>query len=410
MIAKSLCRICSSTLYKFIDLGMSPISGHFPKIHEETKSLPLTLSRCENCGLIQLYNRMPISELYSETYGYESHLNISMQQHLQNKASNLQALYHKRFGNKNGVFLDIASNDGTLLSGYDNNEGKITLVAIDPLISKFDDYYPNNVIKIEDFFSPGLYKKKLGQNVDIVTSISVFYDLDDPIGFASGVFDILSKGGIWHLEQSYCISMIKQTSFDTICHEHLLYLRAHDFKNIFDKVGFTVISVELNEINGGSISLTVEKSNGHDHCTEFKQLLNNELINGFCDIDVFHEFAMRVEIYKELLRKTIIQYSLSGYKIVGLGASTKGNIILNYSGLNNAIVSAIGEVNFKKFGRVTPGTNIPIVDETSILKSRDKTLAIVLPWHFRETFINKTVDFRRRGNLVLFPLPEIEII
>lgn len=410
MLATSKCRICSSTLGKFIDLGMSPISGHFPKIEEETKSLPLTLSRCENCGLVQLYNQMPVSELYSETYGYESHLNISMQKHLQTKAIILQALFHKRFGNKDGVFLDIASNDGTLLSGYNNKDDRHTLIGIDPLISNFDDYYPNKVIKIEDFFSPAAYIKNSAHRVDIVTSVSVFYDLDDPIGFASGIFEILSENGIWHLEQSYCVSMIKQTSFDTICHEHLLYLRAHDFKNIFNKVGFTVISVELNEINGGSISLSVEKSQGNDHCTEFEQLLNNELINGFCGIDVYREFAKRVEIYREQLNKTICKYSLAGYKIVGLGASTKGNIILNYSGLDNSIVTAIGEVNVKKYGRVTPGTKIPIVDENSILDSDVKTLAIVLPWHFKDTFINKTVDFRRRGNLVLFPLPEIEII
>jgi len=410
MLATSLCRICFSILDKFIDLGMSPISGHFPKIEDETKSLPLTLSRCENCGLVQLYNQMPVSELYSATYGYESHLNISMQKHLQTKAIILQALFHKRFGNKNGVFLDIASNDGTLLSGYNNKDDKHTLIGIDPLISNFDDYYPKNAIKIEEFFSPAAYIKNSAHKVDIITSVSVFYDLDDPIGFASGVFEILSENGIWHLEQSYCVSMIKQTSFDTICHEHLLYLRAHDFNNIFNKVGFTVISVELNEINGGSICLSVEKSQGNDHCTEFKQLLNKELIYGFCGIDVYHDFAKRVEIYKEQLNKTICKYSLAGYKIVGLGASTKGNIILNYSGLDNSIVTAIGEVNVKKFGRVTPGTKIPIVDENSILESDDKTLAIVLPWHFKDTFINKTVEFRRRGNLVLFPLPEIEII
>ncbi len=411
MLATSSCRICGhSNLNEVLDLGLSPISGHFPKIGEETKSLPLTLSRCEACGLIQLYNQMPVSDLYSETYGYESHLNISMQKHLRTKALNLQKIFHKRFGNKNGVFLDIASNDGTLLSGYINDDRNHKLVGIDPLICNFDNHYPNKAIKIQNFFSATEYLKRLSQKADIVTSVSVFYDLDDPIRFASDVLEILCDDGIWHLEQSYCVSMIQQTSFDTICHEHLLYLRAHDFNYIFDKVGFTVISVELNEINGGSISLSVEKSRGNKHCKKFNQLLNDEITNGFCDIDIYYKFAKKVQIYKEKLAQVIYKYSLEGYKIVGLGASTKGNIILHYSELDNSIVREIGEVNVKKYGRVTPGTKIPIVDETSILDSSDKTLAIVLPWHFKDTFIKKTIDFRKRGNLILFPLPEIEII
>jgi hypothetical protein len=245
---------------------------------------------------------------------------------------------------------------------------------------------------------------------DIISSVSVFYDLDDPVGFARDIHEILSENGIWHLEQSYCVSMVKKTSFYTICHEHLLYLRAHDFQYIFDKVGFTVISVQLNEINGGSIAITVEKAKGGEHCKDFIELLVNENNEGYCDIDVYTQFAEKVKIYKDNLWKTIQSYKLDGYKIVGLGASTKGNIILNYCGLDNSIVEIIGEVNSKKFGRMTPGTKIPIVNESIILKSKEKILALILPWHFRETFLNSTIDFRKNGNLILFPIPEIEII
>jgi hypothetical protein len=411
MIEVSLCRICaSSKLDNILELGMSPISGHFPKLNEEVQSLPLNLARCSSCGLIQLYNILPISELYSETYGYESHLNSSMQKHLLDKALELQQIFQSRVSNKNGVFLDIASNDGTLLSGYLQGSSKDTLIGIDPLIPNFNDCYPEDTVKIQDFFSAAEYKKNTNMKADIISSVSVFYDLDDPVGFARDIHEILSENGIWHLEQSYCVSMVKKTSFDTICHEHLLYLRAHDFQYIFDKVGFTVISVQLNEINGGSIAITVEKAKGGEHCKDFIELLVNEINEGYCDIDVYTQFAEKVKIYKDNLLKTIQSYKLDGYKIVGLGASTKGNIILNYCGLDNSIVEIIGEVNSKKFGRMTPGTEIPIVNESIILKSKEKILALILPWHFRETFLNSTIDFRKNGNLILFPIPEIEII
>jgi hypothetical protein len=411
MTQVSLCRICaSSKLDNILELGMSPISGHFPKLNEEVQSLPLNLARCSSCGLIQLYNILPISELYSETYGYESHLNNSMQRHLFDKALELQKIFQRRVYDKKGVFLDIASNDGTLLSGYLHGNSKDTLIGMDPLIPNFNDCYPENAIKIKDFFSAAEYKKVVNMNADIVSSVSVFYDLDNPLAFARDIHEILSEDGIWHLEQSYCVSMVEKTSFDTICHEHLLYLRAHDFKYIFDKVGFTVLSVQLNEINGGSIAITAEKTKGGKHCEDFNELLENEINKGYCEIDVYIAFAKKVKIYKDNLWKTIQRYKLDGYKIVGLGASTKGNIILNYCGLDNSIVEVIGEVNSKKFGRMTPGTKIPIVDEKIILNSKEKILALILPWHFRETFLNSTLSFRRNGNLILFPIPDIEII
>jgi hypothetical protein len=407
----SSCRICKAPKLDIIlELGSSPISGHFPKLNEEVESLPLNLARCSYCGLIQLYNILPISELYTETYGYESHLNSSMQNHLINKALKLQKVFQNRAYGKKGVFLDIASNDGTLLSGYAQSSSKNTLIGIDPLITNFDNFYPEDAIKIQNFFSATVYKEIVNMKADVISSISVFYDLDKPLDFARDIHEILSEDGIWHLEQSYCVSMLKKTSFDTICHEHLLYLRAHDFQYIFDKIGFTVIAVQLNEINGGSIAITVEKTKGGKHCQDFVDLLESEINEGYCEIGVYNEFARKVETYKNNLLNTIHTFKSDGYKIFGLGASTKGNIILNYCGLDSSIVEKIGEVNAKKFGRMTPGTKIPIVSEKSILESKEKILAIILPWHFRETFLSSTQKFRANGNLILFPIPDIEII
>jgi hypothetical protein len=410
VISESICRLCENKdMISVLNLGICPISGQFPSPNEAVESLPLNLACCTNCGLVQLKNRLPIKSLYTNTYGYESHLNRSMATHLINKAKKLQEYYNEYRDADNQVYVDVASNDGTLLSGYKTTGKRITLVGIDPLIGNFDNHYPKDTKKIEDFFLAEKYLAECSELVDILTSISVFYDLDDPLKFASDVYAILKPNGIWHLEQSYCITMLEKNSYDTICHEHLLYLKAKDFKYIFDKIGFKVIDVNLNSINGGSIAITVQKSIG-PHVVSFDELVASEVKNGFEKITKYEEFEKRVTLNRSKFLEVIKNYKELGYQIVALGASTKGNTILNFCDLNFTTISKIGDVNPKKFGKVTPGTRIPIIDEEEILNSSEKTLAVILPWHFRDTFIGKTENFRKNGNVVVFPLPEVEIL
>jgi len=386
---------------------MSPISGQFPKLHEDVKKMPLRLARCSDCGLIQLLDKLPIAELYSETYGYESHLNLSMKNHLQTKAKNIQSKY---FNESDKIkIVDIASNDGTLLAGYENNT-KLELFGIDPLISNFNDFYPIQTRKVNDFFTEKVCEDLDLFDVDLVTTISMFYDLDNPIEFAQNVWNILKQGGIWHLEQSYCPTMVDSLSFDTICHEHLLYLKAQDFNYIFNKVGFEVIEVEKNSINGGSLAITVKKNSNAKHCDSFNKLIESEKIRGFDNLKIYKEFADKILIYRQNLVQTLIQLKSQGFNIVGLGASTKGNVILEFCKLDSTFIKHIGDVNPKKIGRVTPGTNIPIVSEEVVLNDTgSKVAALVLPWHFKETFLEKTKKFRASGNKIIFPLPEITV-
>jgi hypothetical protein len=159
-----------------------------------------------------------------------------------------------------------------------------------------------------------------------------------------------------------------------------------------------------------AFAISVANCSSFANDSERIRQLENEVNEGYCEVNVYTEFAKKVKNYRDQMRRIIQRYQLDGYKIVGLGASTKGNIILNYCGLDNSIINAIGEVNSKKFGRMTPGTKIPIVDEKIILHGKEKMLALILPWHFRETFLNSTLAFRRNGNLILFPIPDIEVI
>ena len=421
-ILKAVCRVCNHTsLDSIFDLGQIPLSGTFLEAGEFLPSMPLNLARCSNCGLVQLHDDLPIEDLYSSNYGYESHLNTSMVQHLKSKAERLAKLFID--GTANPIsqeaplfILDIASNDGTLLSQFENIFGaRVNLLGCDPLISNFDDRYPINAIKIEKFFtSENIGNNFLGK-LDLVTSLSVFYDVRKPIEFAQDIWNLLTPGGYWHLEQSYFPSMLKNNSYDTICHEHLLYYSANDLRNIAQKVGFNIVEAELNDVNGGSLEITLQKSGnkskqGYED-SKFIELCNFEENSGISDGTAEKEFADRAREHGVKLHRTISDLKEKGNEIFCLGASTKGNIILNHASLDNNLISSVGEVNKKKFGKVTPGTNIPICDENLILNSSgENRVAVVLPWHFRTTFIEKAQFFLETGGKLIFPLPEIEII
>lgn len=414
-LERTSCRICGvnsdttedSSLESLIDFGEMALTGVFLNNGHEVTKAPMELCRCRNCGLTQLRHSYELDSLYGEWYGYESHLNPSMVRHLQSKATTLESLYGQ--GKPNPIYVDIASNDGTLLSGY--TTGDAQLIGIDPLINVVSDHYPSKARKIVDFFSAERYLDEVGKKAQIVTSLSVLYDLESPIEFASNVSEILEEGGIWHFEQSYLPSMVNTNSYDTICHEHLLYLNLHDIKTLVESAGLQIIDATLNDVNGGSIAVTAIKTSKKINYPPFVEFLlikeNNEgYINGI----KLHEFAREVEIHRHELKNLIDNLMIDGKTIMGLGASTKGNVILQSLKLDNEIIQAIGDVNPRKFGKETPGSNIKIVNESEIYESaNENSIIVVLPWHFRTGMIAKSHDVLAKGAKLLFPLPRIEI-
>ena len=423
-VSKASCRLCKlPELVSVFDLGEISLSGTFLNAGEFVPVLPLNLARCLECGLVQLYDDLPVEMLYSSDYGYESHLNSSMVTHLKTKAENLCEILAEDTVDGNlqapRTILDIASNDGTLLHEFSKLLKNTSIfIGCDPLISNFKDKYPSNAQKIEKFFTSANVGHNLLGKIDLVTSLSVYYDVKDPLNFAQDVWSLLKPGGYWHLEQSYFPLMLRNNSYDTICHEHLLYFSASDLKKIAQKIGFEVVNFQLNEINGGSLELTLRKRKSNLSAIQvsvnvkrFEELCNSERISGITDGVAMASFAQSSQEHALKLRNILLEMKSKGIEIYALGASTKGNIILNYSELTDKLISCIGEVNEKKFGKVTPGTNIPICDENFILKnSGENKVALILPWHFRATFIEKAKFFLETGGKLIFPLPEIEII
>ena len=312
------------------------LTGVFPRAIGEGVTIgPLRLVKClggdDVCGLLQLEHSYDLGEMYGVNYGYRSGLNASMVAHLHNKVRKILGLVQLDIGD---LVIDIGSNDSTTLQAYPIDGG--VLVGIDPTGVKFQNYYPSHIQLIPDFFSADLVRKRFpGRKAKIVTSFSMFYDLEDPLAFMSQVHDILADDGVWVFEQSYMPRMLATNSYDTICHEHLEFYALRQIQWMAARVGFKIIDVEFNDINGGSFSVTVSKSLGDSTVASVVQkILDDEHFKGLDALGPFAAFAERVIQNRIDLLKFVEMVRSEGKSVALLGASTKGNVLLQYCGLS----------------------------------------------------------------------------
>ena len=398
------CRSCKSKkLIKLYSLGNQYFTGIFPS--NKYSKIPrgnLGMLICNNCKLLQLDENFDSNEMYGDNYGYMSSLNKSMISHLYLKALNLKKKYNLKSKN---YILDIGSNDGTFLAFFNKN---LNLFGCDPTIKKFGKFYRHDITKIQNFFSSNLFDNI---KFDLITSISMFYDLPDPLKFAKEINSILKKDGVWHIELSYMPMMIKNRSYDTICHEHLEYYSLKSLKYLLTKAGLKIINLSFNQINGGSIEVdVVKKSSKYKECKDLiNWVLESEHVNQYNEIKKHKSFYNECLNHKKLLKKLLVTLKKQNKKVVGYGASTKGNVLLQFCGINSKIINNIAEVNKYKFNRYTPGSKIKIVSEKSV-RSKKPDYMLVLPWHFKDYIVKRERNFLKNGGKLIFPLPEIEIV
>lgn len=309
--------------------------------------------------------------------------------------------------NENDLIIDIGSNDSTTLQAYPKN---YKLVGIDPTGIKFKKYYPEHIDLIADFFTKENAQNFFGDmKAKVITSFSMFYDLPSPLEFMSDIYNVLDDEGIWVFEQSYMPTMLEKNSYDTICHEHLEYYCLHDIYYMTEKVGFKIVDVEFNDVNGGSFSIIVSKKCSKHYSENenlVKDILKHEKALGVHTLTPYKEFQKRVEESKSNLISFLEDSKKNGKKVCGLGASTKGNVILQYCNITEDLMPFVGEVNEEKFGSFTPGTKLPIISETEVLNMEPDYL-LILPWHFKEFF---TLNKKFKSFNKVFILPNLEII
>jgi NDP-4-keto-2,6-dideoxyhexose 3-C-methyltransferase len=404
------CRLCGhSELKTILDLGEQPLSGVFPMPDEaDPGKSPLELVRCGSpaCGLVQLKHTAELGEMYGATYGYFSSISPMMVAHLLGKVGDLAQRAGLRPGD---AVLDIGCNDGTLLNGYGKDAGLLR-AGMDPSAAKFADRYDPDIRVAFDFFSAAGAGKLLGdRKCKVITSIAMFYDLDDPLSFVRDIASLLTIDGIWAAELSYLPLLLKQLTYDQVCHEHVTYIGLREMDSIARQCGLRILDVWFNDMNGGSFYFHAGRADGPyiANTPKIEALLAEEAV--LASDAPFARLHNRVLNHRDEIRNFLGFARAAKASVCGYGASTKGNIVMSYCGIGPGDLEFIGDRNPEKDGRVTPGTRIPIVSHAELRKRRPDYLLCFI-WHLRKEVLADERDYIMNGGRIVFVLPRLHIV
>jgi C-methyltransferase-like protein/putative zinc binding protein/methyltransferase family protein len=417
--ARTTCRVCgSSPLVPVIDLGDQCIAGAFRKPESADMPeprLPLQLVRCDPiaspgaCGLVQLRHTVPGSILY-RSYWYRSGINRSMTDNLHEIATLAASMVGGL--EPEDLVVDIGCNDGTLLDGYGEAPAGVTLLGVDP-----SDVARYAVAKgyevIADFFSErALAERFPGRRARVITSIAMFYDLESPGDFVADIKRCLADDGVWVSEFSYMPTMLERSSFDTICHEHLEYYSLSVVERLLGEHGLEVVRADLNDVNGGSIRIFARHAGGvpvADHADALELLREREAALELATPKPYDHFANRALKVRHDLRVLLTRLRREGARIHAYGASTKGNIILQFADLDKELIDYAADRNPDKWGSETIGTHIPIISEEES-RALQPDYYLVLPWHFLDEFLDREAAFFAGGGKFVVPLPHVRVV
>lgn len=417
LVTRTTCRICGSkSLTPVVSLGEQFIGGVLASADGTAfikRKIPLDLVRCdpgmdqEACGLVQMRHTVPPKVLYHKYY-YQSGINQSMRDNLASIARLAESHVTLEPGH---LVLDIGCNDGTLLQSYQTRG--LRLLGIDPSDVALQAREKGLQV-VNDFFSARAFRSAYPDDkARVITSISMFYDLEDPHAFVEDIRAVLHERGIWILEQSYLPSMLKMNSFDTICHEHLEYYSLAALERLFNDHHLEVLDVHLNDVNGGSFRLVVGHAGKQDIKAEANDRVQELRLREFemaLDTDApFATFRANIEKIKNDLQVFLRKAKAEGKLVHGYGASTKGSTTLQYCGVTPDLVPAIADRNPRKWGSYTIGTNIQIISEEDSRKQKPDYY-LVLPWHFMDEFKRRESEFLNGGGKFLVPMPQVHLI
>lgn len=390
---RKICRLCGSNkLTPILSLGNLYVSTFVKSKKEKVIKSPLEIVLCENCALLQLKHTAPQELLYTGRYWYRSGINLV----IVNDLKEITKVARKMVKLKKGdIVLDIGANDGTMLKYYPKNLIRAGCEPANNLIAELKKVTPNI---IHDFWSYESWRKKFGEKrAKIITAVGMFYDMENPNQFIRDAAKALDEKGIF-IAQLMCLRpMLEKNDLGNICHEHLEYYSYDSLRYLLEKNGLEIFKVEENEINGGSYRIFAR------HYKKGSIKLKEK----FTKKD-YKDFYKRIEKNKKLCVDFIKQEIKKGKKVYVYGASTKGNTILQYYGLNDKLIKGAADKSKEKWGKYTVGTLIPIMNEEKARKDADYFL--VLPWAFFETFYRREKEWVKRGGKFIVPLPYFRIV
>ncbi len=399
------CRACDSArLTALIDLGNHAISGFFPKPNTPVTH-PLALVLCDQCKLVQLAHlSVPADDLYRQ-YWYKSGINRSMKQALQDIVKSIK----KRITIfPEDIIVDIGANDGTLLGFW----GKpVTTIGFEPAKNLVAEAKTRATNIINDFFSwKSLNSITHGKKAKVITTIAMFYDLENPNSFVSDLSTSLTQYGVWVNQMASLSATVKNNMFDNICHEHIEHYSLYSLESLLARHNLSVVDIETNDVNGGSMRVyimhtetagTYKYPDAKKRLSAYRHMESNLKLTNLSTYRAFNKRVLRI---KKHILSFIATENKRGKIVYGYGASTKGNTLLQYYKIAKNQLPYIAERNPSKWGLYTAGTNIPIISEAQA--RRDKPdIFIVLPWHFKKEFITREITYLKNGGTLLFPLP-----
>lgn len=409
---RTTCRLCNGSFKDIISLGDIYLSTFVDTNDNTVPKAPIDLVQCGFCGLVQLRHTVNPDIMYTE-YWYQSGLNRSMIDALSHVVAEVQNRILLQPGD---AVLDIGANDGTLLANYPDFVTKIACEPNDLIQIAMDNNRAD--IYINDFFTAKAIKAT-GYKPKVITAIAMFYDLEDPHTFVQDLADILADGGLLVIQMMDLMSMVKLNDFPNLCHEHIEYYSLKILYKLLNQHGLEIIDVQYNGVNGGSLRIYAKPIDKQAHAyimDDAGDMFRAEIMPAidaedsfFLNIDLPTYFRDNIENIRTKIVGYINRCNKEGKNIAVLGASTKGNTILQYFGLNNTHITHAAEINPDKFGKQTIGSNIPIIpQEKSIALNPDYYL--VLPWGFIDFFIKKFKDYLNAGGIFIVPLPTPRII
>jgi len=407
---RTTCRISGEPLVDLFSLGDIHVSDFISKDTDISEKVELKLCLAKESGLVQLSQTADFDSMYKR-YWYHSGINESMRTQLEDIVKSVTNSIKLKEGDN---WVDIGCNDGTLMSFIPSHINKI---GFDPASNNCQQAKEYGTV-VENYFNAEQYP--LEQKAKVITSIAMFYDLEDPISFCKDIHQVLDDNGLWVIQLSYLPLMLEQLAFDNICHEHLEYYTYQSIKNLLDQTGFKIVDFVLNDTNGGSCRVYIQKDTAEEYsfatapyrdvCNfRIKSIDMYEKTLDLTSEDVYKKFFNRVEELKEKTVSFIKDEVDKGKTVWGYGASTKGNTLLQYFGLDATLIEGIAERSPAKFGLKTVATNIPIESE-EVMRKANPDYLLVLPWHFIDIFVKREVDFLKNGGKFIVPCPSFAII
>lgn len=407
---KKNCRYCDNHLPEtFLDLGVMPLANSFieeSKKEEEEFVCPLSITRCDTCGLVQLTHVVPADLMFSH-YLYVSSTTKTFKTHFAEYAKQAKSKLQKK---DRGLAVDIGSNDGLLLSCF-QNEG-MTAVGVEPALNLSSEANKNGFKTLNKYFNEecvNLITKEYGK-ADIITANNVFAHIDDVQDVCRNVNKLLDDNGIFIIEFPYMAVMLEDMVFDMIYHEHLSYINITPLKYLLKKFDLEIFSIDRVASHGGSLRVFIKKVKGSYPIDKIMDdLLKMELEKGYNEMPAYTKFAEKVQAVKNTLIQFVNENKSSGKSIAGYGAPAKGNTLINYCLFNDKQIDFIVDDNPLKQSMLSPGAKIPIVPG-AYLHEHPTDFLIIFAWNFAKEIIEKNSALKQKGVKFIIPLPEPKIV